>query len=77
MALLEGIPISPAGVAIEAKAQSVGLSIDSVTPQFVSALHHAHLKVFVYTVNDQRQIELARSLGVDAIISDFPERICP
>jgi glycerophosphoryl diester phosphodiesterase len=33
------------------------------------------LQAFVYTVNHQQDIQKMRSLGVDGIISDFPDRL--
>jgi len=32
-------------------------------------------QVFVYTVNESQDIQRMRNLGVDGIISDFPDRI--
>jgi glycerophosphoryl diester phosphodiesterase len=75
LALLEGIPVSGAKFAREAAATHVGLGFDSVTPSFVDALHDSGLTVFVYTLDDVRDIELAHLLGVDGIISDYPDRI--
>jgi glycerophosphoryl diester phosphodiesterase len=75
MALLEGIPVTLATFAAEADASHVGVSVDSITDQFVKALHDANLQVFVYTVNDPKLIEFAKSLGVDGITSDCPDRI--
>ena len=75
MALIEGVPVSGSAFAIEAKATHAGISLDSATPDFVAALHRADLQVWVYTVNDPRLIAQAIALGVDGIISDFPDRI--
>jgi glycerophosphoryl diester phosphodiesterase len=80
MALLEGIPVAGAAFACEAGATLVGLAIDFATADFVALLHDAGLEVWVYTVNDPRLIERAIELGVEGIISDFPERVpkvCP
>ena len=75
MALLEGIPVEPASFAIDAKVTHVGLAIDSISPRFVNVLQSAGLQVFVYTVNDPLDIQWIKSLGVDGIISDFPDRV--
>lgn len=75
MALLEGVPVSGARFATEASATHVGLCFDSVTREFVEVLKSEGLGTFVYTLNDTNDIELARKLGVDGIISDYPERI--
>jgi glycerophosphoryl diester phosphodiesterase len=75
MALLEGVPVSGAAFAEEAEATLVGLAIDFATAGFVSELHEAGFGVWVYTVNDPRLIRRAIELGVEGIISDFPERV--
>lgn len=43
--------------------------------KFVEKAHKNRLKVFVWTVNDQRNIEKLRKMGVDGIFSDYPDRI--
>jgi glycerophosphoryl diester phosphodiesterase len=75
LALLEGVPVQPAQFAIDARAAFVGIAMDSITMRFVHDLHAASLNVFVYTVNDPRDIRQAHALGVDGIISDYPDRI--
>ena len=75
MALLEGVPVSGAAFAEEAEAALVGLAIDFATADFVVELHKAGYEVWVYTVNDPRLIRRAIELGVEGIISDFPERV--
>ncbi len=66
--------ISPA-FARNAGADYAGLGFDSVCPQGIADLHGAGVRVFVYTLNDPRDIELASSWGVDGIISDYPDRV--
>jgi glycerophosphoryl diester phosphodiesterase len=75
MALLEAVPVQPTAFAIDAQATHVGLAFDCLSPPFVQALHHADLQVFTYTVNEPADISRARGVGVDGIISDFPDRI--
>jgi glycerophosphoryl diester phosphodiesterase len=75
MALLDSVPVHPTAFARDAAVSHVGIGIDCVSAEFVSALHREGLRVFVYTVNEPSDIMWVRSLGVDGIISDFPERI--
>ena len=75
LALIEGVPLSGTAFAREAGATLVGMALDSASGEFVSALHDAGLEVWVYTVNEPRLIERAIALGVDGVISDFPERV--
>jgi len=46
-----------------------------VTRELVSAAHAAGLRVNVWTVNDQDEIAACAALGVDGIMSNWPERI--
>jgi len=46
-----------------------------VTPELVHAAHAAGLKVNAWTVNEPREIALFADLGVDGIVSDYPERV--
>ena len=75
MALLEAVPVQPTAFALDSKATHVGLAFGCLTAPFVQALHHADLQVFTYTVNEPADIARARKVGVDGIISDFPDRI--
>jgi glycerophosphoryl diester phosphodiesterase len=41
----------------------------------VHRLHDARLLVFVYTIDKPAAIKRVKMLGVDGIISDFPDRV--
>ena len=75
MALLEGVPVGSGKFALEAQASHVGLGFESVTAPYMRDLQACHLAVFVYTLNDPRDIARARTFGVDGIISKYPDRI--
>jgi len=47
---------------------------DVVTPTLLEAARNAKLRVHVWTVNDAAEIASYRSLGVDGIFTDFPDR---
>ena len=47
----------------------------ATTPSLVSHAHKFGLLVFVWTVNDPREIARFKAMGVDGIFSDFPERL--
>lgn len=46
-----------------------------VTPQYVAKAHAANLQVNTWTVNEPFLIAHMRALGVDGIMSDYPERL--
>ncbi|NJR71031.1 MAG: glycerophosphoryl diester phosphodiesterase [Synechococcales cyanobacterium CRU_2_2] len=60
-------------------AQSLGAStinprLDTVTAAWVEAAHQASLQVWVYTVNEPEDWARMRSLRVDAVFTDYPDR---
>lgn len=75
LALMEGAPIHPTAFVTDAQATHAGLALDCVTPASVQALQGNGIKVFVYTVDDPDDIDRMQRLGVDGIISNFPDRI--
>jgi glycerophosphoryl diester phosphodiesterase len=46
-----------------------------VTSQLVDAAHRAGMRVNAWTVNDPAEIAVLIELGVDGIMSDYPERV--
>lgn len=71
---------SPDRAALIASARSLGLwalhpNRAYVTPELVDAAHAAGLQVNAWTVNDPPEIAAFAALGVDGIISDWPERV--
>lgn len=75
MALLErGSPLTPASLGA-LNVSWVGLPLDPLIQKNVESFHAAGFPVFAYTVNDPADIAWVKSLAVEGIISDFPERI--
>ena len=75
MILLTRRPTNPVAAAVGLHATHVGLHLDTVTKPLVIALHSERLMVFAYTANQPAEISKMIALGVDGIISDFPDRI--
>ena len=46
-----------------------------ITKDIVNKIQSKNIKVYPYTINTPRNIRRMRSMGVDAIITDYPERI--
>jgi glycerophosphoryl diester phosphodiesterase len=44
-----------------------------VTPALVRACHDKGMKIITWTVNTKDEIERIKSLGVDGIITDYPD----
>jgi glycerophosphoryl diester phosphodiesterase len=75
LALLERSQAPGVQFALDACATHVGVDLYSTTARSVSDFHSHNLIVFVYTLNDESEIALARQLDVDGVVSDFPDRV--
>jgi len=75
IALIDGVPVSPTAFALDAMATHAGIAFDSLESNFIAALKNTGIDVFTWTVDDPRDIAHARSLGVDGLISNFPDRL--
>lgn len=75
MVLFGSLPRAPVAHAARYGPSHVGLRHDTATRRLVDAFHRADLLVFVYTANAPADIRRALSVGVDGVISNFPERI--
>ncbi len=50
-------------------------SIHVVTPRFLEAAHNRGMKVSVWTVNEEEDMHRLKDLGVDGLITDYPNRL--
>ncbi len=77
MALFGRLPRNPIVSTVRRRASHIGLRHDTATHRLVEACHRAGLLVCVYTADNPRDIQHGLSLGVDGVISNYPERIYP
>jgi len=75
LALLKSAPRHPTAFAIKANVTHAGLALNFVNAGLVQELQAKGINVFVYTVDEPEDIARMKRLGVDGIISNFPERI--
>ena len=75
MVLFGSLPRATVARARQYGPSHVGLRHNTATRRLVDAFHRADLLVFVYTANTHGEIQHAVSVGVDGVISNFPERI--
>ena len=68
------IEADPFVVAAELEAASLHVQKEYVTREFLQSSWELGLDVFVWTVNELREMEAFASLGVQGIMTDFPER---
>jgi glycerophosphoryl diester phosphodiesterase len=72
--LMEDVPLRCRKGWLPFGAQVAGPSVAIVRqhPGYVQRVHEAGNRVFVWTVDDQEDLQLCRRLGVDAIITNRP-----
>jgi glycerophosphoryl diester phosphodiesterase len=63
----------PAGLALAVPVHWHGTQI--VSRDFVAAAHSHGCEVYVWTINQAREMHSLLDLGVDGLITDFPERL--
>lgn len=57
------------------KVASVNIDLASVDRDFVQRGHRNGMRVMVYTVNSEHEFKRMKSLKVDAIFTDYPDRL--
>jgi glycerophosphoryl diester phosphodiesterase len=63
------------GFAEQNCAYSLNPNHRTVTPELMAMAHRRGFKIFAWTVNETEDITRMKELGVDGIISDYPDRI--
>lgn len=56
-------------------AWSINVAAKCVTPELVKGARRHGLKIFVFTVNEPKDIATMKKFAVDGVFTDFPERI--
>ncbi len=70
-----GIPIGFGSFAYQAGADIALISIYFINKEFVDDIHARGIQVFVCIVNAPEDAYLMKVLGVDGIMSDYPDRV--
>ncbi len=73
--LIYGLPWEYIAIAQKLQADIVIASIDYATVELIDAVHRHNLAVWIYTVNEPNDINRLRALQVDAIFTNYPERV--
>lgn len=73
--LVEEIPDGFINFAEKFNAHSVNVPLKLLNQEFVEDAHKRGLKVYVWAANESNEIEKAKSLNVDYICSNFPDKI--
>jgi glycerophosphoryl diester phosphodiesterase len=64
---------SPKAGAVQVPEYRSGLHV--ITPRFVAAAHGRNLQVHAWTINDPGDMQRFADLGIDGIITDYPDRL--
>lgn len=71
--LMCAIPLDYAKYAADLGATYINLDIQVATKEYVEDAHRYGLKVGVWAVNDIDDLERLRAIGIDAVITDYPD----
>lgn len=52
----------------------LGIKIDLVSPRFLEAAHQHQMAVHLWTINEKAAMRRYVNMGVDGIITDYPDR---
>ena len=73
--LIYGLPLDYLEIATKLDAVAIIPAIDYVTKELVQNIQNRGFKIFVYTVNKPDEINTMKSLNVDGIFSNYPDRV--
>ena len=73
--ILAGIPINFGACGDHVGADIMVLFVDSINQEFVDDIHARGMQVFVFTVNDFDEARRIKNLGVEGIISNYPDQV--
>lgn len=73
--LTESDPLDALPIAGELKAEAINPAFKTLNAENVARIQEAGFKVYTWTVNDPADIEHMKELGVDGIITNYPERL--
>ncbi len=73
--LTEADPLEALAMARELEAEAINPNYQQLTAENVKEMRAQNFKVYTWTVNDTTDIKEMKELGVDGIITNFPERV--
>lgn len=71
--IFEGNPIGLAQIATNANAEYAIMYFEWITKEFIQDAHKRGVTVYTYTINDKTLAQEVTALGVDGIISNYPD----
>lgn len=68
-------PVNAIAIAKELKAEAINPSFRMLTEENSAKIKDSGFKIYTWTVNEPEDIMAMKNLGVDGIISNYPERV--
>ncbi len=75
IASLNILPVNPAKVLSDAKADIASIHINILSRDIVRELHDLGIKVITWTINDKKTLQKALDTGIDGVVTDRPDII--
>lgn len=75
IALMEGVPVTTRNIVRDAQCNYLGLGIGSLDEQQIREVRSEGCGVMVWTVDDVDELPLLCELGIDGVVSNFPDKI--
>ena len=73
--LTEDDPLDAIPIGLQLSAFAINPDFETLTPEVVKKIHQSGFEIYPWTVNTSEDIERMKTLRVEGIITDFPERI--
>jgi len=75
IALMVGVPLTTRNIVRDAQCNYLGLGIGSLDEQQIQEVRSEGCGVIVWTVDEADELPLLCKLGIDGVVSNFPDRI--
>ncbi|GLB52560.1 glycerophosphoryl diester phosphodiesterase [Neptunitalea chrysea] len=72
--LVDGDPLKAMDMAVKVKAEAINPQYSKLTEANVARIHSAGFKIYTWTVNNDEDISYMKTLGVEGIITNYPDR---
>lgn len=73
--LIYHLPHDLAKIGVTLRGYSLNVSGHFLSKELVDDAHEKGLKLMVYTVNEPKDIDVCKAIGVDGIFSNYPDRL--
>lgn len=73
--LIKDNPVDAIPIAKELNAVAINPYFEELNLEVANKIRDAGLKIYTWTVNEPEEIEAMKKIGVDGIITNFPERV--